>query len=148
MRVLVAVLVMACAAPVLASPGFECGDLVGTWKGERFDHTIGAQRTSVATFYASGIVVLDFVYNDGVATESSREYAHWHCEADVLTLDYTKTMEDGPVDYYEIGELNTSYVAFKDVAADCRNRYGDCGGVHYELVRVPDPPPGDESCGC
>ena len=68
--------------------------------------------------------------------------------ADKLTLDYSNTMEDGPVDYYEISELNTSYVAFKDVAADCSARYGDCGGIRYELVRLPDPAPGDESCGC
>ncbi len=148
MRVLVAVLALAFTTPIWANPGFECGDLVGTWQGDRFDHTVGAQRTSVATFYATGVVVLDFVYNDGVASQSSREYAHWQCEGDVLTLDYSNTMEDGPVDYYEISELNTSYVAFKDVAADCSARYGDCGGIRYELVRLPDPAPSDESCGC
>ena len=148
MRLLVLAVLLVCAAPSMADGRFNCGDLAGTWQGERFDKTLGAQRTSIVTFYETGVVVIDFTFNDGVEIESHRQYAHWSCEADVLTLDYTESMPDGPVDSYVINELNTSYVAYAGATNNCGNRRGDCGALTYEMVRLPDPPPGDESCGC
>ena len=60
----------------------------------------------------------------------------------------TETIPGGPVDNYDINELNTSYIAYTGAAIDRNDRCGDCGDLAYEMVRLPDPPPGDESCGC
>ena len=142
MKALYVCLAIFLASPVFADGQFDCGDLAGSWQGERFDQEMGAQQTSVVTFYQNGFVVFDYAYNNGSETVAVREYARWRCDADVLSLDYSDYDDSGRIDDYELAELNSSYVVYRRAGFDD-------GGVRYEMTKLPESLYGqDESCGC
>ena len=142
MRTFIVILAVFLASPVFADGRFDCGDLAGSWQGERFDQEMGAQKTSVVTFYENGFVVFDSTYNNGSEIVADREYARWRCDSDVLTLDYSDYDDSGRIDDYEFADLNSSYIAYRRVGGDHRD-------VRFEMTKLPEPLYGqDESCGC
>lgn len=150
MKCLLLVLALVSASPAFAASSFVCDDLVGTWQGDRFDSTVGAQRTMTVQFRADAIAIMQFVYDNGSEVTASTEFAMWSCDSGVLVLVLDFGSFDSelrvPIDHYELFELNTSYVALRGIDIDCTGRYGDCGDIRYELIRLPG---NDfEDCGC
>jgi len=137
---LLIVLIVFCASPVLADTRFDCDDLLGSWQGDRFDNAAQSQRKNTATFLDSSTVYLNFEYDDGNSKSYAFSYASWSCDGYVLTITHQPS-EPGAkmfVDTFEIIDLNSSYFVFREFGLDCEGRYGDCGDITYETIRIPE----------
>ncbi len=133
--------------PALAESRFDCQDLAGVWQGERFDQTLGAQTKTIASFSSNGYVYLEYRYNDGDTIFRRSLYGKWDCDGDIMTLATRSSPSDEFIDdYFEISELNSSYLAYRHVAAICENRLGDCGDIDYELVKIAEDNLEHEGC--
>ena len=145
MKKLLIVLMLFSTSPLLAATNFDCSDLIGSWQGDRFDYVAGAQRTAKTTFIDAATVLTQFEYDDGSSKQYTASYGRWNCDSNVLTVTVT-TPEGVLVDQYEIIELNSSYFVYKAMEPDCEGRYGDCGEITYEVIRIPSIEFDD--CGC
>jgi len=136
---LLIVLSLIVVSPALADSTFDCTDLTGSWQGDRFDTAAASQRKVTGTFFHNSMVLLEYEYDDGHSTSNYSEFVRWTCDGVFLTLSFPLNGQDADtvVDTYKIVELNSAYFVYRAIDPDCEGRYGDCGEITYEAIRIP-----------
>ena len=129
--VLLAIGFVLCSSTVAA---VDCGHLFGSWTSNRFDQTLGLERTTSATFHTNGRFEISFQNED--EEMPTRRRGRWSCDGSELTL--VDELSNGTLftHVYSILTLEAEYFVFEAVRADCDRVEGDCVGTVFGLVRA------------
>lgn len=119
------------------SHSIECIDLVGKWKGETFSQKTKLLIKSTQVFSEDTTYTVNFEVYNGEGKRIQLEKGKWFCIEDLISVEINEI--DGHRDNrryeYQINELNSSYLSYTTILANCEAVDTDCAGTTYEFTK-------------